>query len=72
MPFILYSYYDHDDNKVKLMYKLQIDENGELQLKEYPNGEMIYDGNIASINERRNIDKSILRLMKNHFDDYII
>ena len=54
------------------MYKLQIDENGELQLKEYPNGEMIYDGNIASINERRNIDKSILRLMKNHFDDYII
>jgi len=72
LPFILYSYYDHDDNKVKLMYKLQIDETGELQLKEYPTGEMIYDGNIASINERQNIDKSILRLMNNHFDDYII
>tara|TARA_Y100001970_G_C14061964_1_gene764662 strand:+ start:189 stop:1046 length:858 start_codon:yes stop_codon:yes gene_type:complete len=72
LPFILYSYYDHDDNKVKLMYKLLIDEKGELQLKEYPNGEMIYDGNIASINERQNIDKSILRLMNNHFDDYII
>lgn len=72
LPFILYTYYDNIENKVKLKYKLYINEEGFLILKEYPNDSVIFSSKNINFTEMNEINKVIRNYMNKHFDDYII
>ena len=44
LPFILYTEYDTINNIVKLSYKLYLNEEGKIIIKEYPFNELIFEG----------------------------
>ena len=43
-PFILHTYYDNKEDIVKLLYKIKLNEDGELNISKYPKNEIIYKG----------------------------
>jgi hypothetical protein len=71
-PFMLYTYYDYDENKVKLMFKLYINQEGDLMIKEYPEGNVVFSTENATDEQVQQMKNVILKYMPGHFDDYIV
>ena len=71
-PFILYTYYDHEENKVKLMFKVYINQDGYLEMKEYPTGDVIFKTNNSSDKQIKEMENVIMKYMPDHFDNYIV
>ena len=72
LPFLLYTDYDFQNNVVKLLYKIFIDEEGDIVFKKYPNKEILFKGNINEIYKYPKIYNLLQENMNSHFDNYIV
>ena len=69
LPFILFTEYDIINNIVKLSYKLFLNEDGNIVIKEYPLNQLIFKGDKNEL-INSNIKETVLDKMSNHFDNF--
>ena len=69
LPFILFTEYDTINNIVKLSYKLYLNEDGEIIIKEYPMNKIIFKGDKNELIDS-NMKEDVLNKMINHFENY--